>query len=265
MKIAIIGCGNMGGGMARTLSKSHQLALFDRHEERVRKLAQETKGNACKTSAEAIEGSEIVIIAIKPQDLNDIAEELNKSLTKDQLVISILAGVTTDILKRQFKKAAVLRVMPNLAAAIGQGVMGAAINRGLSVAHKKKADQVLSLMGSVFWMPEEKIDALTSISGSGLAFAFVIIEAMIDSAILLGINAETGQEIVLKMLQGAIAMIEETGEHPAALKWQVTSPAGTTIAGLEALENAAVRAGINQTFVAAYQRALELKREKEKA
>jgi pyrroline-5-carboxylate reductase len=149
-------------------------------------------------------------------------------------------------------------MMPNLAVKYQSGVMGLCENEVLPKDLKKKIEQLFSPCGSIYWLSEDKMDALNALTGSGPGFAFAIIEAMVEAGITMGFSSSQSLQMVLEMLKGSIKILEETGNHPAELKWQVCSPAGTTIAGLNRFEKENVRYGIISTFIDARERAKEL-------
>lgn len=258
MKICIIGCGNMGSGIAQRLSKEHALALHDHDVKGTAELAKTIGAKSYSKAVEAVQDCEIVILAVKPQNLSEIATHIASSLTPKKLLISILSGITMHTLRRYFGDIPIVRMMPNLPLLHGKGVIGLAENPELPNATKNTLDKLLKPLGFVHWLPENKMDALNSLTGSGPAFVFVLIEAMIDAAIAMGFSAHDGKQYVYEMLEGSLTMLQETGQHPAELKWKVTSPAGTTIAGLQEMEEHGVRGCIMNTFIAAYQRAAEL-------
>lgn len=262
MKIGIIGCGTMGSGIAQRLGLQHTLAIYDRDEDWINELSRITGAKACKSIAEVFQSSDVIILAVKPQNLLTVSKDAKQNLSKDKLVISMLAGTTISTLKQQFGHTPILRMMPNLAAIFGKGVIGLVENKDLSAKMKKNVEKMCEELGSVYWLPEDKIDALTALTGSGPAFTFVIIESMVDAAIAMGFGPEEAQKFILEMLEGSIDILRTTDKHPAQLKWQVTSPAGTTIAGIKKMEEAGVRQGIINTFLATYQRAKELANEK---
>lgn len=258
MKMTIIGCGNMGKGLAERLSATNQLYLYDHHVEKAEILEQEGYGKACRDIKEAFDHSEIVILAVKPQNFKEVAILIGKELKKEQIVISLLAGTSVEILKRSFPGVVIVRMMPNLALIYGKGVIGLSSDEKMLKKDKESLTKIFESLGKVYWLTEDKINALTALTGSGPAFFFVMIEAMIDAGIAMGFSAIDAQDLIHQMLQGSLTLLEKTSKHPGELKWQITSPQGTTISGLKKLEELALRGGIMNTFLAAYDRANQL-------
>jgi pyrroline-5-carboxylate reductase len=169
----------------------------------------------------------------------------------------LLSGTTLNTLESFFSPSRIVRMMPNLPLIYGEGVIALCAD-DRKAEDKDRLQKIFEVLGKVYWLPEEKMDALTALAGSGPAFFFVMVEAMIDSGIAMGFTAADSQKIVLQMLQGSLTLLEKTGKHPGELKWQVTSPQGTTIAGLKRLEELALRGGIINTFLATYERTRQL-------
>lgn len=255
MKIGIIGCGNMGEGLARRLSEKYPILLYDRHEQKREKLASEIKGKASDSAAQLASEADVIILAIKPHHFSEVAVQIYQSLKPEQLVISVMTGISLNTMKGYFTVSHLLRMMPNLAVRYGKGVVGLAENPQLSAAMKKTIEDLCAPLGKYLWLGEEQLNGLTALTGSGPAFVLVMIEAMIDASIAMGFSAEQGRMLTLQMLKGAISMLEESGKHPGELRWEVTSPSGTTIAGIKSLEDEGLRAGIINTFLSTYQRA----------
>ena len=249
MHIAIIGCGNMGGSLAQRLSQSNQLFLYDSYKEKADLLAKQGYGKTFETVGEAIKEAEIIILAVKPQNLEEVADMIKGGIKANQTVVSLLAGTSIKTLKSYFPTGCILRMMPNLPLVYGEGVIG------MSSEEKIEELKVFELLGKIYWLPEDKIDGLTALASSGPAFFFVMVESMIDAGIAMGFTAEEAQGLVYQMLKGSITLMEQTGKHPGVLKWQVASPKGTTIAGLKKLEESALRGSIINTFLAGYDRA----------
>lgn len=258
MRVAIIGCGNMGSSLAARLSKTHQLCFYDHHIEKAEKLELEGYGKARKGITEAADHAELVILAVKPQNMKEVGHAIGKELKKEQVVISLLAGTSIEILKGFFPAASIVRMMPNLALIFGEGVIGLSSDKSLPQKIKDDLANTFELLGKIIWLPEDKINALTALTGSGPAFFFAMVEAMVDAGIAMGFTARHSQELIYQMLRGSLALLEKTSKHPGELKWQIASPQGTTIAGLKTMEEQAVRGAIMNTFLSAFDRANEL-------
>ena len=260
MKISMIGCGKIGSGMAQKLASDHKVTLFDRNGERTKQFAKTIKAHYTSNPSEAVAKADIIVLAVKPQDLNDISAQIHREINKEQLLVSVLAGVTTQTLGDFFAEIPLLRMMPNIAVRYGQGVIAMAETEMLPQKTKDKAEKAFKTLGALHWIPENKFDALTALTGSGPAFLFMIIESIIDSGIAMGFTAEDSKDLTIQLFHGTLALLEQTGKHPGELKWEVTSPSGTTIAGVKVMEDMGVRSGIINTFLATYQRAIELSR-----
>jgi pyrroline-5-carboxylate reductase len=252
----------MGRGLAQRLSQANQLFLYDHHPEKSELLEQENYGKACKHIQEALISSEIIILAVKPQGLKRLADMLQGSLRESLMIVSLLAGTTIDTLEHYFPAVPIVRMMPNLPLVCGQGVIGLSGHDNREKNHQEHLTNLFAPLGKVFWLPEEKIDALTALAGSGPAFFLVMIEAMVDAGIAMGFSAADAQNLIDQTLRGSLALLEQTAKHPGELKWQIASPQGTTIAGLKRLEEAGLRGSIIDTFLASYSRAQQLSQEK---
>lgn len=258
MKITVIGCGVMGSAFARHFAKDHSLILCDRNELKMQSLAREIGGEASLQIRDAVSRADMILLAVKPKDFFSLSHEIKGVPLKGKRVMSLLTGVTVHLLKAQFPQALVVRIMPNLGVIYEQGVTGLVLDPDLSETTKKEIDSLVEGMGLNLWIQENRIDALIALSGSGIGFVLVMIEAMIDGGVFLGFNAKMSREIVLETLKGAIALIQESGKHPAELKLQIASPGGTTIAGLKVMEEKGVRAGILSTLNACYEKSLDI-------
>lgn len=258
MRIAIIGCGNMGTAMAQSLSKEHELFLHDRDPVWTEGLQKEGFGKSYHQICDAIHNADMVILAVKPDHLEEVADQISSSMKEEQILVSLLAGVTLETIKSYFPTPMLVRMMPNLAATHGEGVIGLVNASHMSKEHKTEISHVFKPLGKLYWLPETKMDALTALTGSGPAFLFAIIESMVEAGVAMGFSAQDAQELILQMIKGSITLLQESKKHPAELKWRIASPGGTTIAGLLELEKSNLRSAVIQPFLASYKRAKEI-------
>lgn len=257
MKIAIIGCGVMGSAFAKEFAKHHTVVLFDQFSQKAEELAERIGGKSCETMEKAIQGTDVILLAVKPKDVTTVASRAGQAFSSGQILLSILSGTSVETLSRHFPMATILRLMPNLALTCGKAVIGIVNHEDLSKEVKKTAEGLLSPMGQLFWLPEHKIEGLTALAGSGPAFVYVFIEAMIEGGIAMGLSAEESKELSLQTIEGAVALLKASGKHPGDLRWQISSPGGTTIAGLNEMEACGVRSGVIRTLLATYHRSKE--------
>lgn len=256
MKIRIVGCGAMGSAIAQVLSESgKEVSLYDKHEERAESLARAISAANTRSPLDDLSIGDCLLLAVKPQDFETATEELKEF--EGGLVASILSGITTERLKKAFPNCTVVRLMPNLAVRYGDGVVALAEDPDL-LPYKERIEEIFTPLGMLRWIPEKNFDAITALTGSGPAFVFALVEAMVDASIELGFSADMGYELVKQMVGGSLTMLYESPDHPAELRWKVCSPGGTTIAGLRVLEKHAVRSALIETFTATRDRAREL-------
>lgn len=256
MKVAIIGCGVIGSALAHHFAKKNSVLLCDRTPAKSQALAKEIKGEAVHKHTDAIQKADVVILAIKPKDLKKFAEEASSVFKPEQILISALGGTSLATLRKYFPVLKIVRCLPNIPMICGEGVIGFVENAEL----KEKINQMFHGLGLLVWLTEEKLEGLSALAGSGPAFIYVIIEAMIDSGVFLGFQAHEAKELVLKTLEGSIKLLRETGVSPAELKLRVASPGGTTIAGLKALEESGLRGALMKTYQATYQKAQNMQK-----
>jgi pyrroline-5-carboxylate reductase len=201
----------------------------------------------------------VVVLAVKPQNMAAVLEELRALVRGDQLVISVAAGVTIGSIAQGIgHKARVIRVMPNTPALVGEGASAYSAWPGVSADDEALVQAFLGSVGRVVRVPESLLDAVTGLSGSGPAFVYVMIEALSDGGVRVGLPRDVATLLAAQTVLGAAKMVCETGLHPGVLKDQVASPAGTTIAGLLALERAGVRGALMDAVEAAARRSAEL-------
>lgn len=258
MKITIIGCGMIGSSMAACWAPNHELVLYDRTFAKAQNLAKVIHAKAFSSADEAVNNSQVILLSVKPQNLAEASELIYKHLKQDQLLVSVLAGITLETLTKYYPNAQIIRIMPNIALRYGQGVIAISDYEPLIPFTKEDIQKLFQPMGWIHWINESKMNALSTLSGSGMAFAATIIEASVEAAVAMGLSAEEGLKIILEMFAGTIATLQQSGMSPSSLKTEVTSPAGTTIAGLIAMEKAGLRSAILETFLATYQRNKEM-------
>jgi pyrroline-5-carboxylate reductase len=194
MKITVIGCGVMGSAFAKHFAKEHSVILYDRHAQKRESLAKEIGGKAASQIRDAIAQAEMVVLAVKPKDLSSLSDEIKGISVNGKLVMSLLTGASVKLLKTHFPQAQIVRVMPNLGVVCERGVTGLVEHPELHETTKRAVDSLMKGMGMNLWMPENKIDSLIALSGSGIGFVLVMIEAMIDGGIFLGFNVKQSRE-----------------------------------------------------------------------
>ena len=210
------------------------------------------------TNHEAVVSSDVVVLAVKPQVTAEVLKEIGDVLTK-RLVISVVAGVRLGrIIEACGPQARVIRAMPNTPAMVGEGMTALAIGLGVEESEVRCARQIFESVGRVVRVDERFMDAVTGLSGSGPAYVFLMIEAMADGGVKMGLPRETASLLAAQTVLGAARMVLETGQHPASLKDQVASPGGTTIAGLHRLEQGGLRGLLIDAVEAAVKRSQEL-------
>lgn len=263
-KIAFLGAGNMATALLRGLIERggmspQSLAVSDVRPEAVAALVQGHGVHGYAKNSEAVAFADIVVLAVKPQVLPAVLAEIAPHVTERHLVISLVAGVTLSHLTSMLGgHDRIVRTMPNTPALVGEGATALARGPGASEADLELAMRLFASCGVVVRVEERLLDAVTGLSGSGPAYAFVAIEALSDAGVRAGLPRDVATKLAAQTLLGAAKMVLETGEHPGRLKDQVTSPAGTTIAGVAALEREGLRHALLSAVEAATARAKEL-------
>ena len=215
-----------------------------------------------ETNAEVAAACQLIVLAVKPQLMDRVLEDLAPHVGDHQLIVSIAAGVQIQQIRRRLGDAAkVIRVMPNTPCLVGQGASGYSLGPGVSEDDGARVDRLLSAAGRAFQLDERLLDAVTGLSGSGPAFVCVIIEALSDGGVRMGLPRSVAMDLAVQTVRGTAELIGVTGDHPAVIKDRVASPGGTTIAGLDALEAHGVRRAMMAAVEAATRRSEELGRE----
>lgn len=265
-KIALIGLGKLGETLARALLDARavrpsQLRATVKHQaslEAKRGLGITTTLN----NRAAARGADIIILSVKPQAMPEVLRELRSGVTPRQLVISTAASVpSAAIEKRLGKIVPVVRTMPNTPCLVREGMTGIAPGRHAKPEHLALTQEIFRTMGRTLVLDEKHMDAVTGLSASGPAFMYVVLEALAEGGLKVGLPRETATELIAQTMLGAGKLVLETGEHPAKLKDVVTTPAGCTIDGLLELEEGGLRVALIKAVVRATERASELQRD----
>jgi len=263
-KIAFLGAGNMAealvaGIIKGKLSETDCLLATDISPNRLAVLKDRYHIQVGSQNSNAVLWSDVIILCVKPQVMNEVSTDIQSSLSEKQLVISVAAGVPINSIQTKIGQTIPLvRAMPNTPAVIQEGVTALSGCRGLSSDHLEVAKKIFESVGKVVVVDESLMDAVTGLSGSGPAYVYLAIEALIDGGVRVGLPRNVAHILAVQTVLGAAKMVEETGEHPAVLKDRVTSPGGTTIAGLQRLEEGGLRATLIEAVEAAAHRSSEL-------
>ena len=263
MTVAIIGAGVMGetllSGLIRAGRRPEDLLVGEKRHERAQRAPGAVRRRGGLEHSTPPSKAETLALVVKPQDMGDVLDELAPVVRPGQLVVSLAAGITTPFIEARLPDGvAVVRVMPNTAALVDEGM--AAISRGshCDEEHLAEAEALMSSTGRVIRVPERQQDAVTAISGSGPGYIFFVVEAMIEAGVHLGLPRSTATELVVQTLVGSAKLLRDTAEHPVVLRERVTSPGGTTAAALRELEDHKVRAAFLTAIEAARDRSRAL-------
>jgi pyrroline-5-carboxylate reductase len=262
--IAVLGAGKIGEALLAGLlaggRRVDDLLFTERHPERSAELTTRYGVRAVDIPTAAGEAG-VLVVAVKPQDIDPLLDELAPAIAPGTLVVSLCAGLPTALYERRLPDGVpVVRVMPNTPMVVGEAMSAISPGRHATNAHLNTVEELLSVVGLVVRVPESQQDAVTALSGSGPAYFFYLVEAMIDAGILLGLPRAVSEKLIIQSAVGAATMLAKTGEHPVILREAVTSPAGTTIMAIRELERHGVRAALLAAIEAARDRSQELGR-----
>jgi pyrroline-5-carboxylate reductase len=270
-KIAFVGSGVMGEAMLSGLirqgiARPENLQISDARAERVEELHQKYGVCPFTDNQKAVEHADVMVLSVKPQRLADVLKGLKSAVPAKALVLSIVAGATISKISKGLAHPAVVRSMPNTPAQVGQGITVWYPSPAVSEAQKDMARSILGAFGSEVPVDDESyLDMATALSGTGPAYVFLFMEAMIDAGVHMGFSRRVSEQLVIETLKGSVAYYESANQkgeaHVAALRNQVTSPGGTTAQAMYYLEKAGFRTAISRAIWAAYQRSLELGKE----
>ena len=259
---AIFGAGVMGetllSGLLRSGRPAGDIVITEKRADHADTL-RARYGVRVLDNPQAAQLADVLVLVVKPQDMDGLLGEIRDYIAPGNLVVSLAAGIPTAYLESRLPEgSSVVRVMPNTPALVDQGMAAVSPGRNCTSAHLTEAEALLASCGKVVQVAEKHQDAVTAISGSGPAYIFYVVESMIEAGVLLGLPRATATELVVQTLYGAATMLRETGEHPTVLRERVSSPGGTTIAAIRALEDHKVRAAFMTAMEAAAARSAEL-------
>ena len=263
-KIAVLGAGRIGEALISGLLSSgwrgpEEIAATARRQERIDELHDRHGVEATLSNHDAAAGAALVVISVKPQDIDALLGEIGGLILPEQTVLTIAAAVSTAKVEGRLSDGVpVVRAMPNTPSTVHEGIAGLCAGAHAGDEHLDLAEEALSHLGAVVRVPESALDAITAVSGSGPAYFALLAEAMIEAGILLGLSREISTQLVVQTMLGTAKQLRDERMHPVELREMVTSPGGTTIAAIRELETAGVRAAFLNAIQAAMVRAREL-------
>ena len=264
MRISFVGGGVMaeaivGGILDAKIAAPEDIRVGEPVEERRAELVERYGLDAQPRNLDVLEGADIVVLSVKPQNLPEVMAELGPGLNSRHVVLSIVAGARMDTLVNGLKHSAVVRVMPNTPAQIGAGMSVWTASESVPAEKVTASGDILRTLGEEIYVDDEKlVDMATALSASGPAYVFLFIEALIDAGVYLGMQRDMARRLVLQTVAGSTKLVQESGRHPAELKDMVTSPGGTTAEALLVLEKGRFRAVILEAVSAAYEKSKAL-------
>jgi pyrroline-5-carboxylate reductase len=264
MKIAFIGGGNMGEAIIKALlekklCKPADIAVSDISESRRQYLKKQYKINVTASNKQAFLGKEVVVLAVKPQNIKEVLADLKGNIKSNQLILSIAAGVKIKTIAQGMGHRKIVRSMPNMPAQIGLGISGWTATQDVTAKQKDIARLILGAMGKeLYFDDEEYLDKVTAISGSGPAYLFLFAESLIDGAVALGLKRQDAEKLVLQTMLGAAHLMDKATKTPAELRRDVTSKGGTTERAIEVFEKSDLAGIVAKAVKAACQRSKEL-------
>lgn len=263
-KLTVLGAGKMGealvvGLLASGWRSPEEITVTARRRHRLEDVQERLGVGGTYDNAAAVEGAQVVVLAVKPQDIESLLADVSEILSSEQTVLSIVAAIDTKFIEDRLKAPVpVVRAMPNTPSVVHEGMAGIAAGTYAGEDHVALARDVLGHVGRVVVVPEAYLDAVTAISGSGPAYFALLAEAMIEAGILLGLSREVSTDLVVQTMLGSAKLLRDEKMHPVELREMVTSPGGTTIRAIRVLEQMGVRAAFLNAIQAAMERSQEL-------
>jgi pyrroline-5-carboxylate reductase len=265
-RVGFVGAGNMGEALIKGLVEARvvppeAIAVTDVRPEPLHDLERRYRIRLFPDNPELVRHSDVVVLAVKPQIMDSIVRELAPTVTREKLLISIAAGVSTARIRGALgRDVRLLRVMPNTPALVLEGATAIGRAAGLAPGDLETAEELFAAVGKTVVLDESLMDAVTGLSGSGPAYVALVVEALADGGVNMGLDRSTALTLAVQTVLGTARLLRETGRHPAVLKDMVSSPGGTTIAGIAALEAGGLRAALMQAVEHATLRSRELGR-----
>ena len=263
-KVAFLGGGRMGEALVSGLIRSGgrsagEIMVTSRREDRSRELCETYGIDSTLSNADAVAWADVLVLTVKPQDMEVLLSHIREHVTPEQLVVSFAAGIRTSFVEKHLPDGVhVVRVMSNVAVLVDEAMSVVAAGSNAEDRHLEVAEELLGYVVRVIRLKEVHLDAITATSGSGPAYFFLLAEAMIEACILLGLSRDVATELIIQTMLGSAKMLRDTGKHPVVLREMVTSPGGTTIAAIRHLEEAGVRSAFLNAIDAACRRSAEL-------
>jgi pyrroline-5-carboxylate reductase len=263
-RVAVLGAGTIGealiaGFLSSGWREPAEIVATGRRDERLAELTERYEVATTLSNAEAIAGAALIVIAVKPQDFPVLIGEVAPLISPEQTVLSVAAAIPTRAIEEHLDSATpVVRAMPNAPSTVHEGIAGICAGAHADDEHLALAEEALRHLGAVVRVPEEYMDAVTAVSGSGPAYFALLAEAMIEAGILLGLGREVSTQLVVQTMLGTAKLLRDEHIHPVELREKVTSPGGTTIRAIQELETAGVRAAFLNAIQAAMERSREL-------
>ena len=251
------------GLLSNRLLGSKSITVGESRQERREELKRKYKINVTANNREAAQSCRILVLSVKPQDLDDVLAGLKGVLQHQQMVMSIVAGASINAISKAAGHSAIVRVMPNTPAQIGEGMSVWTASPNVNKGQREDARVILGALGKELYVNDEKfLDMATAVSGTGPTYVFLVMEAMVDAAVHLGFPRHIAYELVTQTMQGSILYAIKSGKHPAELRNMVTSPGGTSAAALYELEKGSLRTVLSKAIWAAYERSKSLGEQK---
>jgi pyrroline-5-carboxylate reductase len=264
MKLGFIGGGTMAeamikGVLNKSLSKPKDITVGDPIESRCKELTEVYDVTTTTSNKDVIKYGELIVLAVKPQDIETAAPDIGPLLNDSHTILSIIAGLKLHTLTKKLDHPSIIRVMPNTPAQIGSGMSVWTSSTTVTQNTINFSKKLLGTLGEELYVSEERyLDMATALSASGPAYVFLFIEALVDAGVYMGLPRSTSRKLAIETVLGSAKLVKETGRHPAQLRDMVASPGGTTVEGLTALEEGGLRPTVINAVMAAFQKSIEL-------